>query len=130
MSKKIIGFRVSEEERELLERLAAAENKELSEYIRERVFADIINYELKCSCEKEKEELKQAISSETKQVKELLTEQLKEQLNDVKSEIETLKKSINIVNSTLHKKCNVDMLTLAFFLFVQAAAIIFILKSV
>lgn len=130
MSKKIIGFRVSEEERELLERLAAAENKELSEYIRERVFADIIKYELKCSCEKEKEELKQAINRETKQVKELLTEQLKEQLNDVKSEIELLQSLVSITEKTIHEKCTVDKLTLALFLFVQAAVIIFILKSV
>ncbi len=44
---KVIGIRVSEEEKKMLEQLARAEGEELSEYIRKRIFSPHIKYELK-----------------------------------------------------------------------------------
>ena len=127
MSKKIIGFRVSEEERKLLEQLAAAENKELSDYIRERVFSSAVKYELKCDSEREIREIrdiKQTLNNKTEELKELLTKQLQEELNAVKSEIEKTQMRVKIAEKLIHQKCDVDLVKLS--LLLQTIVIVFL----
>ena len=130
-SKKIIGFRVSEQEKKLLEQLAAAENKELSDYIRERVFSSAVRYELKCDSEREIREIrdiKQTINNKTEELKELLTKQLQKELNAVKSEIEKTQIQVKIAEKLIHQKCDVDLLKLFVLLTLQAIAVVLFIK--
>ena len=127
-SKKIIGFRVSEQEKKLLEQLAAAENKELSDYIRERIFSSAVKYELKCDSEREIRDIKQTINDKTEELKELLTKQLQEELNTVKSEIEKTQMRVKIAEKLIHQKCDVDLLKLFVLLTLQAIAVVLFIK--
>lgn len=136
MKDKIISFRVSKSEYEILKKLAQLENKELSQLILENTLSRPISF-VKASNDKEKikaelEKLKREIMQLHNQI-EAAKEDIEKSINETETkelnELSKLSNKVSIVNNVIHTKCNVDMLTLAFFLLIHAAAIIFILKS-
>ncbi|HHG73803.1 MAG TPA: hypothetical protein ENK22_02050 [Persephonella sp.] len=136
MKDKIISFRVSKSEYEILKKLAQLENKELSQLILENTLSRPVSF-VKVSDNEEKikpelEKLKREIMKLHNQI-EAAKEDIEKSINETETkelnELSKLSNKVSIVNNVIHAKCNVDMLTLAFFLLIHAAAIIFILKS-
>ena len=79
---KVIGIRVSEEEKKMLEQLARAEGEELSEYIRKRIFSPHIKYELK-SYTVDTSKIEEEVKTQGKKTLEVL-EKLQGQIANIK----------------------------------------------
>ncbi len=112
---KVIGIRVSEEEKKMLEQLARAEGEELSEYIRKRIFSPHVKYELKSYA--------------------VDTSKIEEEIMKVKTQgkktLEVLEKLQGQV-ANIKPKCPgcdcMDWLTTAIFMLVQAGLIYVLIK--
>ena len=100
MKDKVISFRLTKSEYQLLKRLSDAEGLEIKDYIKHRIFREPVSYKLSCN---DREEIQQL---------EGLIQQLQKELNNSKNEIKENTKSyasaiVKQIRQELQKKdCN------------------------